>query len=104
MIKDFNAMAEHAMQPGDVVQGNVGNCYFLSAVATAVSDREVRRELIDATFEEAGIYGVSFFLRGRWRMVWVDSYFPCYQAKATAKEGSECGRCTRGRAARPRRG
>ena len=65
---DMNAMAEHAMNPSDVVQGNVGNCYFLSAVATAVSDVAVRRQLIDATFEAAGIYGVSFFLRegGGW--------------------------------------
>jgi hypothetical protein len=93
---DMNAMAEHAMNPSDVVQGNVGNCYFLSAVATAVSDVAVRRQLIDATFEAAGIYGVSFFLRGRWRMVWVDSYFPCHHVGGLAGSGggrhvTDCG-------------
>ena len=31
------------------------------------------------TYEEQGIYGVSFFVRGVWKMVWVDSYFPCYR-------------------------
>ena len=34
--------------------------------------------------------GVSFFVRGRWRMVWVDSYFPCVQrAEAGAGGGGE---------------
>jgi hypothetical protein len=26
---------------------------------------------------QAGVYGVSFFVEGRWRMVWVDSFLPC---------------------------
>ena len=68
---------DEAAQMGQVVQGGVGNCYFLSAVAAAMGDLDVRRDMIDESLEEAGIYGVSFFLRGRWRMVWVDSYFPC---------------------------
>eukprot|EP01043_Picozoa_sp_COSAG02_P020373 COSAG02_NODE_1004_length_15275_cov_11.955917_7_plen_394_part_00 len=31
----------------------------------------------DETYEDAGIYGVSFWVDGRWRMVWVDAYVPC---------------------------
>ena len=62
---------DEAAQMGQVVQGGVGNCYFLSAVAAAMGDLDVRRDMIDESLEEAGIYGVSFFLRGRWRMVWV---------------------------------
>merc|ERR1711862_118249 len=35
-------------------------------------------DLIDETYEEQGIYGVSFWRHGRWQMTWVDFYFPCY--------------------------
>ena len=31
-----------------------------------------------------GFYGVSLWLDGRWRMVWVDAFFPCYAPKAEA--------------------
>ncbi|KAL1504086.1 hypothetical protein AB1Y20_010496 [Prymnesium parvum] len=72
-----------AAPPGDSIQGSVGDCYFLSAVTAAMSDLAVRRDLIDESLEAAGIYGVTFFLRGRWRMVWVDSYFPCHRVDAT---------------------
>jgi hypothetical protein len=50
---------------------------LLCALTTAVRDLQVADDLIDETFEEQGIYGVSFFVEGRWRMVWVDAYFPC---------------------------
>jgi len=42
-----------------------------------MGDPQIRRDLIDESLEAAGIYGVTFFIRGRWRMVWIDSYFPC---------------------------
>ena len=50
---------DEAAQMGQVVQGGVGNCYFLSAVAAAMGDLDVRRDMIDESLEEAGIYGRS---------------------------------------------
>ena len=70
----------HAPPPGHALQGNLGDCYLLSAVAAVIGSRcgaAVRRDLIDESLEPAGIYGVSLFVNGRWRMVWVDGFFPC---------------------------
>ena len=66
-----------AAPPGGVVQGRAADCYLLSAVGAAMRSVDVRKDLIDESLEAAGIYGVSFFIRGKWRMVWVDSFFPC---------------------------
>ena len=41
--------------------------------------------------QAAGIYGVTFFLRGRWRMVWVDSYFPCCRSSAGSAADAAAG-------------
>ena len=72
--------AAESMNVTDVAQGSVGDCYFLSALAAAVQHHpDLADDLIDETYEEQGIYGVSFWIRGKWRMVWVDSYFPCYR-------------------------
>lgn len=77
-----------AAPPGEGVQGGLGDCYFLSALAVAVRRREVRCDLIDEALEAAGVYGVSFFVQGRWRMVWVDSFFPCRSTVGASGEPS----------------
>eukprot|EP00966_Prymnesium_polylepis_P275040 6355329-Prymnesium_polylepis.1 len=46
-----------ALPPGDAIQGSLGDCFLLSAVAVAMRDSAVRRDLIDETLEAAGIYG-----------------------------------------------
>ena len=58
----------------DVVQGSVGDCYFLSALACVVDHHPLLcDDLIDESFEPQGIYGVTFW-DGGWKMVWVDQY------------------------------
>ena len=80
-----------AAPPGSVLQGALADCHLLSAVAAVFASScgvEARCELIDESLEPAGIYGVSFFVRGRWRMVWVDSYFPCERLTPAACDGA----------------
>jgi hypothetical protein len=62
----------------DVSQGSLGDCYFLSALALATRDSLECTDLIDDSMELAGIYGVTFKIDRKWRMVWVDSFFPCF--------------------------
>jgi hypothetical protein len=73
-----------AMAEAEVVQGSLGDCYLLCALAAVTRDAGVDDALIDEQFEDAGVYGVSLWLDGRWRMVWVDAFFPCYAPKAEA--------------------
>ena len=60
----------------DVAQGSLGDCYLLSALALATRDQAVCDDLIDDTYEDVGIYGVTLWYKRRWTMVWVDAQFP----------------------------
>jgi hypothetical protein len=75
--KDADAV-DDVQSAEDVSQGSLGDCYFLSALALATRDSLECTELIDDSMESAGIYGVTFKVDGKWRMVWVDSFFPCF--------------------------
>ena len=75
---DGHVSAQSAQNADDVVQGSLGDCYLLSALALATRDCGVCEDLIDATFEDAGAYGVTLFVRGRWTLVFVDGFFPCW--------------------------
>jgi len=80
--------AAESMEMTDAMQGSVGDCYFLSALAAAVQHHpDLADDLVDETYEEQGIYGVSFYIRGKWRMIWVDSFFPCYRPKSSSHRG-----------------
>ena len=77
---DTGAVSAGASQNADdVAQGSLGDCYTLSALALATRDGAVCDDLIDDTYEDVGIYGVTLCVRGRWTMVWVDAQFPCWR-------------------------
>jgi calpain-15 len=79
LYDDKEATSTDAEQSADdVSQGSLGDCYFLSALALSTRDALECAELIDDSMEEAGIYGVTFNVDGRWTVVWVDCYFPCF--------------------------
>ena len=55
------------------------NRYFATALVLAAQNNPlICDSLIDLTYEAQGIYGVSVFVEGKWNIVWIDSYFPCY--------------------------
>lgn len=68
----------------DIVQGSLGESFFLCALAAAINDVGICDDLIDGEFEDCGIYGVSLFINGKWQMIWVDSLFPCFRPKANS--------------------
>ena len=85
---DGVASAAESMEASDIAQGSVGDCYFLSALASVVwAHPDLCDDLIDETYEEHGIYGVSFWQHGAWHMVWVDGYFPCYRPGKSSHSG-----------------
>lgn len=67
--------------PDDIAQGMLGNCYFLAALASCASakDDHLLKDLIIEEGQDVGLYGVKFFVNGRWATVIVDDYFPCTQ-------------------------
>lgn len=65
----------------DVVQGELGDCWFLSSLAALAEFQEGRwvRALLPCqeTLSETGAYVVRLCIGGRWRNIIVDDRLPC---------------------------
>ena len=66
-----------SLQPQDVVQGRLGDCWFLSALSV-LADRPhlIDRILLTKQYNPEGAYAVRFFYDGEWKRVIVDDMFP----------------------------
>lgn len=66
------------IQPKDIIQGSVGDCYFLSSIASIIS---IYPELIAQKFlfnkNPANYYAVKLFIDGEWKIIKTDDRFPC---------------------------
>jgi hypothetical protein len=78
--------------PNDIRQGLLGDCYLLAALsaAAASNDGHLIRSLIDDRFASQGIYGVRFFVHGRWITVVVDDYMPVFARGQPATAAPGC--------------
>ena len=73
-LKLFHA----GIEPTDIKQGSLGNCYFLSILSSLAETPSRIENLIrtDKT-NNFGFYEVRFFVLGKPVQVIVDDYFPC---------------------------
>ena len=61
----------------DVIQGNLGDCYFLTAVTNLCKyPDKIKRMFKQSTKNEKGFYEIEFFIDGEKQIVIVDDYFP----------------------------
>ena len=63
----------------DIIQGGLGDCYFLSAIAALCTYPQLIEKLF--IFKEKSnehCYGCYFRINGIWKLVLVDDYIPCY--------------------------
>ena len=68
---------EGKIEFSDVNQGNLGDCYFLSAITALTEFPYLISEKFRTTkFNEEGYYEMIFFIDGEWQVVFVDDYFP----------------------------
>lgn len=75
------------IDPDDVAQGNLGNCYFLAAIAAIATQGRDDSELEDILIKDlivedgadVGLFGVKFYINGHWRTVVIDDRLPCVQ-------------------------
>jgi hypothetical protein len=69
------------IDPDDIQQGKLGDCYLLAALAAICTSEWLIGDLIVEDFgcggTEQGLYGVKFFSGSRWITVVVDDLFPC---------------------------
>lgn len=67
-----------SMAPGDILQGQLGDCYFLAAISSIAEHPErLRRLFLTKTNEGNGLFAVALCLNGVWEEVILDDYAPC---------------------------
>ena len=74
---------DHEVDPNDVNQGELGNCYFLATVsACAEEPKRIRDRVLIKQVNSAGVYLVTMFVNGVITPVILDDWFPTVYGKA----------------------
>ena len=62
----------------DLLQGSIGNCYFLSAIAAITQYPELIVEVFrQHKVNENGYYEICMKINGEWQIVFIDDKIPC---------------------------
>ncbi|CAL1138268.1 unnamed protein product, partial [Cladocopium goreaui] len=77
--EDFTLVKDRGFLADDLLQGAVGDCWFLSALAVVAQRPDLILRLFKGQTEtrQDGCYVVQLFLDGRWEEVVVDDQLPC---------------------------
>ena len=73
----------------DLVQGKVGDCWFLSALAVVAEREDLIGRLIGAAANSSNNYGcieVRLFVDGYWKTIIIDDCLPCLIDQQSEKE------------------
>ncbi|OMJ86345.1 hypothetical protein SteCoe_12132 [Stentor coeruleus] len=67
------------IQPTDIHQGQLGDTWFISAIA-CLTERPglIERLFITKDINKSGVYRVKLCKNGEWLSVTIDDFFPCY--------------------------
>ena len=66
------------IDPDDILQGGLGDCYFLAAISSIASkSQRLERIILTKKYNNEGIYVVALCINGIWEDVLVDDLFPC---------------------------
>ena len=78
-----NSIDDHCLppnpKPDDVKQGALGDCYFLSALATIAERPELLQKLFPVHEVDRSLFAVKLFHNGAFRTIVLDDYFPATQ-------------------------
>lgn len=75
-------MFDNSIDPNDINQGELGNCYYLAVLsAMAEVPRRVYNRFVTGVKNDAGIYCVTLFINGNETPVIVDDWFPVKYGK-----------------------
>ena len=68
---------EDGISPDDIIQGSIGDCYFLSAVGSLCKfSHYIDRLFLTKERTKEHLYGVYMFLNAAWKLVIIDDYLP----------------------------
>jgi len=69
------------VESGDVIQGALGDCYFLGALSVVATRRDLLLPLFVSAHEKQGFYQIKFFKNGEWKVVTIDDRIPLYGSR-----------------------
>ena len=76
--KNYQVFYE-GIKSDDIIQGGLGDCYFLSAIAALCKfPKMIERLFLIREKSNEHCYGCYFRVNGIWKLVLVDDYIPCY--------------------------
>jgi len=77
-LNDKAALFVKGVDDGDVIQGGLGDCWFLSALAIITTSTEnYINQLFTIEKPEIGYYQCKFYKNGAWHTVDIDDKLPC---------------------------
>jgi len=81
-MEDEAAMVRSGFNAADLVQGQLGDCWFVAALAV-VAERPELIENVVVTKEKdpKGVYAIRLCMNRRWRTVLVDDRFPWWNSR-----------------------
>lgn len=81
-MKGDYSIFEGSIEPQDIKQGRLGDCYFLSALASLSEYPFIIKRLFETTdISSYNYYGIWLFIDGLWECIVVDDYFPLHGGK-----------------------
>ena len=88
----------NTFRPTDVLQGRVGDCWFLSAIAVVAERPDLIAKIFQPTLDQnknendwrqTGKITVRLFVAGRWITVDIDDYLPMMDKEISKNKGSK---------------
>lgn len=75
---------ENKIEPADIMQVSLGNCYFLSAIAALTENPSFIESLfLTKDVNQNGFFEILMFIDKEWKIVFVDCYFPIIKGTKT---------------------
>ena len=91
-LPNYVVVTDFGFSPNDLLQGGVGDCWFLSALAVVAQRHDlIARLFVDTAPARSGCYLLRLFLDGQWRHVVVDDQLPCIPNPNRAHLAGEVG-------------
>ena len=78
----WSLVSSNGFSPNDIIQGGVGDCWFLSAI-TVIAERKdlINQIFLNNSLTENGLLKFKLFIDGDWRIVSIDDYLPTINDK-----------------------
>jgi len=71
---------EGDIEPNDIKQGGLGDCYYLSSLSVLAEHKNlVRRIFYTKEYQPDGLYGIWLCVNGVWKLISLDNMFVCHK-------------------------